>query len=260
MDDARATAQLLSYYIKQDGDFVTHWSGPIAAAQLTVWPEIPSVTTARVTRQSSAAATGDHFLGRLASRMPRSEMHPEANSYLALLDRVLLDRQVSRHEADELVAVADSMGLSREDALSLHRFYLSALGRLALEDGIVTPDERNDLETVARALALDALEVQAALDSSGVGDLETCDIGGFSLVPGDAVVFTGEAPGIDRLDLEFQAKALGLRVTSGVSGKTRLLVAADPDSLSGKARKARDLGVPIVDYDTYLGMLDLVAC
>jgi len=80
--------------------------------------------------------------------------------------------------------------------------------------------------------------------------------GGFCLKADDAVVFTGEAPGIERADLEIQAQTLALRVTGSVSRKTQLLVAADPDSLSGKARKARDLGVPIVDYATYFEMLD----
>ena len=54
-------------------------------------------------------------------------------------------------------------------------------------------------------------------------------------------MFTGEAPGIDQADLEMQARSLGLRVTGAVSGKTSLVVAADPDSISGKAQKARKL-------------------
>lgn len=260
MDDARAAAQLLSYYIQRDGDFVGYWATPIAAAQLIAWPEIPAGIAPRVTRRSATAETEDHFLGRLVSRTPRSELHPEANGYLTLLDRVLLDRQVSRHEADELVAVAESMGLSREDVLSLHGLYLRALGRLALEDDLVTPEERSDLETVAAALGLGVSDIEAALEPSGVHELCGCDVGGFALCSGDAVVFTGETPGIDRAGLEYQASALGLRVTGAVSGKTRLLVAADPDSLSGKARKARDLGVPIVDCATYLRMLDGVSC
>ena len=32
-----------------------------------------------------------------------------------------------------------------------------------------------------------------------------------------------------------------------VTRKVKLVAAADPDSLSGKARKARDYGIPIVD-------------
>jgi DNA polymerase-3 subunit epsilon len=258
--DARSTTGLLSYYIKSENQFLDSWAEVIAAAQKGEWPAIPSASAARITRHTVATATPQHFLGRLASRAPRSEIHPEANSYLALLDRVLLDRQVSRHEEDELVSVAKMMGLAREDAVSLHRVYLSALGRLAVADGIVTQDERSDLGFVAEMLGLAADDVEAALVQACDDESPTCEVGKFSLLAGDAIVFTGDAPGIDRADLEYQARALGFRVTGAVSGKTRLVVAADPDSISGKARKARDLGVPIVGYATYLGMLAGLPC
>jgi len=260
LEDARATARLLSHYIQRDGDFLGTWVEVISDAQSGHWPAIPAGGVARVSRQTAAAATSQHFLGRLASQTPRSEIHPEANSYLALLDRALLDRQLSRHEEDELVSAAQMMGLSCEDAIELHRLYLSALGRLALEDGVVTAAERADLESVAVALGLAAGAVEASLDPAAQPATDVCEVGGFALKPGDAVVFTGDAPGVDRTDLEYQARALGLRVTGAVSGKTGLVVAADPDSISGKARKARDLGVPIVDYATYLGMLASVSC
>jgi DNA polymerase-3 subunit epsilon len=176
-----------------------------------------------------------------------------------LLDRVLLDRQLSRHEQEELVSVAEMMGLSREDAIALNRAYVSALGRIAAEDGVVTAEERADLESVATMLGLATEDVDAALATPADLSMEAPSVGGFRLKPGDAVVFTGDAPGIDRADLEYQARSLGLRPTGAVSRKTNLVVAADPDSLSGKARKARDLGIPIVGYDTYLRMLDSVS-
>ena len=259
LDDARATARLLSHYIHRDGDFLTSWLGVISIAQGGVWPEMPASKPIRVSRQTLAAATSQHYLGHLSSRTPRTEAHPEANSYLALLDRVLLDRQLSRHEQDELVSVAEMMGLSREDALALNRAYLAALGRIANEDGVVTSEERADLESVATMLGLAAEDVDAAVDASAVLNGGASAVGGFALKPGDAVVFTGDAPGIDRTELEYQARSLGLRPTGSVSGKTALVVAADPDSLSGKARKARDLSIPIVGYDAYLRMLDSVS-
>jgi len=43
-------------------------------------------------------------------------------------------------------------------------------------------------------------------------------------------------------------------VAAAVSKKVSLVVAADPDSLSGKARKAREYGVPVVGEE-YLGRL-----
>ncbi|MFA5876448.1 MAG: exonuclease domain-containing protein, partial [Candidatus Margulisiibacteriota bacterium] len=226
LEDARATARLLSHYIQRDSDFLGTWIEVITVAQNGDWPEIPDTVVDRVTRQTAAAATANHFLGRLASRTPRSEIHPEANSYLALLDRVLLDRQLSRHEEDELVSAAQMMGLSREEAIELHHFYLFALGRLALEDGVVTPEEHADLSSVAVALGLSVDDVEASFDSTEQSATDVCAVGSFALKSGDAVVFTGDAPGVDRADLKYQACALGLRVTGSVSGKTRLVVAA----------------------------------
>ena len=49
-----------------------------------------------------------------------------------------------------------------------------------------------------------------------------------------------------RRDWIERATAAGLQITTAVSRKTRVLVAADPDSLSGKAKDARRLSVPIV--------------
>ena len=82
-------------------------------------------------------------------------------------------------------------------------------------------------------------------------------MGGVELRPGDAVVFTEIVHDqLDRDHLKSEAQKYGVRVTSAVSGKTALLVAADPDtSDTVKARAARERGIPIVDYPTYLGML-----
>ncbi|NMB45969.1 MAG: hypothetical protein GX998_06090 [Firmicutes bacterium] len=259
LEDARATAQLLAYYIKQEDDFSRCWADEIAVAQEIAWPAMPEVTTSRVSRELIAARTEKHFLERLPSRAPRM-IHPEADSYFAVLDRVLLDRRISHHEADELVAVAEMLGLSREDAMSIHRLYLIALARIALEDGVVTYDERSDLKLAATLLGLPADSVDSALESATQSHHKVCKVERFELKVGDTVVFTGEAPGISRADLEYQARAVGLRVTGGVSRKTTIVVAADLDSLSGKARKARSLGIPIVDYPTYFQMLDTVRC
>ena len=49
--------------------------------------------------------------------------------------------------------------------------------------------------------------------------------------------------------------SLGVIVKPGITKKTSLLVAADPDSLSGKAQKARQYGVPIVGEDALRALL-----
>lgn len=52
-----------------------------------------------------------------------------------------------------------------------------------------------------------------------------------------------------RSDWEQDAAEVGLVPHGAVTKKVVLLVAADPDSLSGKARKARDYGIPVVTED-----------
>lgn len=103
-------------------------------------------------------------------------------------------------------------------------------------------------ETVAQVLAE---ERSASPDSSAVPAIP----GGLSLQPGATVVLTGDM-GRSREEITEQALATGLRVTTSVSRKTTVVAAADPDSLSGKAKKARDLGVPVVDARQFLRALE----
>lgn len=58
-----------------------------------------------------------------------------------------------------------------------------------------------------------------------------------------------------REDWQREAVEAGLVVGDNVTKKTRLLVAADPDTMSGKAKKAHQYGVPIVHPQGYRSML-----
>jgi DNA polymerase-3 subunit epsilon len=52
--------------------------------------------------------------------------------------------------------------------------------------------------------------------------------------------------GLDRATWTQHAEAAGLVVGPNVTKKTQLVVAADSDTFSGKAKKARLYGVPVV--------------
>ena len=140
LSDAHAAASLLAHYMGADADFQTSWLDVIAASQNLRWPDVPVREAALLSRSNEALVRSEHFLGRLSTRTPRSTVHPEADSYLELLDRALLDRRLSHHEQDELVAAAELLGIGREDAFHLHRTYLDGLAKIALEDAVLTPD------------------------------------------------------------------------------------------------------------------------
>jgi DNA ligase (NAD+) len=68
-----------------------------------------------------------------------------------------------------------------------------------------------------------------------------------------SVVFTGFRDS----DLEQKVEKMGGKVSSGVSKKTTYVVAADPGSTSGKAAKAKDLGVKVLSIDEFKDMFNL---
>lgn len=74
-----------------------------------------------------------------------------------------------------------------------------------------------------------------------------------SLAGKPTVCFTGKAS-VPRGELEKIAEGKGLVVVGGVSKGLSYLVLADKDSLSSKARKARDLGVKLLSEDEFMDM------
>lgn len=71
----------------------------------------------------------------------------------------------------------------------------------------------------------------------------------FTLKKGDMVALTGELEK-PRSEWEQFIVAHGVEVHDSVTKKVKLLVAADPDSMSTKAEKARKYQIPIVDSGT----------
>ncbi|ASD22762.1 DNA polymerase III subunit epsilon [Cryobacterium sp. LW097] len=251
--DALATARLLAAYIEA-ADAPEFWFAHLAAAAAAAWPAGAVSSTAWCARTvSSHPMTADSFLERITTRLPDVAGPAEYVDYLALLDRCLLDRALSVHEAQSLVRLAGELGLNRATCEALHRQYFAALTALAWSDGILTGAELADLVSVGMLLAIPTATIAAALDETrqqtpapAVAAPAGAD---FVLVAGDLVVLTGEMSRT-RSELERELRELGLVPWRAVTKKVKLLVAADADSLSGKARKARDYGIPIVDEAT----------
>ncbi len=200
-------------------------------------------------RRGAGSRHREHFLSRLVASSPPPPGDEAAATYVATLDRALLDRLLSVREQEALVALARELGVDRSTAERLHRDYLHDLARRAWADGVVTAEERADLDAVAVLLGLDGADVADALASaceeSGGAAEGGAASAGFALRPGDLVVFTGDMA-LPRSEWERRASAAGLLPHGNVTKAVALVVAADPDSLSGKARKAAAYGIPIV--------------
>jgi DNA polymerase III subunit epsilon len=249
LHDARACANLFAYFI-QATPRPEPWAELLAQVLRLTWPTLPRGVRRAVSRGMAAPAKS--FLARMIDRLPRVNQPPQADDYLALLDRALLDRYLSASEQDALLELAGELRLTFADTMELHRAYLVSLAEAAWQDGVVTEAERRDLLAVAELLGLSRQDVDIALETTK-GRQGSMRPGQFRLAPGDFVAFTGQMCN-PREDWEARATRAGLRVHT-VTRRTRLLVAADPDSLSGKAGTARKYGIPIVTEEAFERLL-----
>ncbi|MGB1584249.1 MAG: exonuclease domain-containing protein, partial [Solirubrobacterales bacterium] len=219
-----------------------------------------AMTTSSVPRpRSTQTRRVERSLKELCVELPQSaELHPaDTHSYLQLLTRVLEDRRITNEEYDALLACAQALSLSSEDVERIHLAYLSALQTRFLKDGSLSESENRDLDAVTALLGVSGGSPEPDYSPEGLLTAPVEDLAGMS------VCFTGElesticgAP-ISRSRAQELATNAGLQIKSGVSKKLDVLVVVDPDSLSGKARKARDLGVRIMAEQAFWEALDV---
>lgn len=119
----------------------------------------------------------------------------------------------------------------------------------ALRDGVITIQEREMIELVGEALNLPVTipdlpqPIQANEDNLSVGK---------------RVCFTGEASGfsgstISREELEALAAKVGLYPVKDVTKKScDVLVAADVSTMSGKAKRAKEYGIPVISVEKFI--------
>jgi DNA polymerase-3 subunit epsilon len=250
--DARAVAGLLRFYLSQSGRPVP-WGHTNRLTRRHWWPAFDTSTDQVPARtRVGAARRPDEWLERISSQLPRNP-EPRVEAYLDVLETAMLDGYLSLHEEEALIQVAVDLGLHRDQIAAVHATFLDAMAIAAWEDGVVTDAELTDLNNVARMLGLPQGLVRIALDRAEKFAGRSAGGGGFRLQLGDQVVFTGELS-VPRSQLEDLVQQAGLKC-GGITKKTKVVVAADPDSQSGKAAKARSYGVPVITEAAFARLL-----
>lgn len=251
LSDARAVAALLVHLMSTTYK-PPPWSGLSIEAEGYAWPvcELNALPDFSL-RSGKAPAREEFWLDRIVASMPR-HADSRVDSYLEILESALLDRYLSAHEEEALIETATDLGLDRDRLDAIHHDYLLTMSAIAWEDGVVTKAEVKDLETVARLLGLGVDDVARSLDAAKAA-VSRPVASTFQLNPEDQICLTGQMS-YPRETIEALLVERGLRV-GGLTKQTRLLVAADPDSQSGKAAKARGYGVPIVTESGLLSLL-----
>jgi DNA polymerase-3 subunit epsilon len=236
--DATVTAQLLGYYLQAMTDRAW-WEAWLNSPAPGGWPPAGSIEW--VTRER-ASVPPPSLLERVSVKV---EDDGSLNvDYLAFLDRVLLDRAISFTEADALVTLAGELGLGSSAIARTHRAYFDGLVSAAWADGELTETEESDIRLIGAALSIASADIDAAIAEASVSAPQLST--GFRLRPGDTIVITGETRR-SRSDWFALLASYGFVPKDSMVKSARLLCASDPDSMSGKAKRARDWGIPIVD-------------
>lgn len=263
--DARATAQLITQLCTENPTLLDEYR-----CHEISWPVLPVLKTQQFPREHAVAAVSSPpgFLQRLSGLMHHNVDASPANVvvYLAIIDRILEDRLVDSGEETILVEAAHELQLTQSQLLAAHSQYLQSLAAVAISDGQVTEAERRDLHLVARLLGQDVQMLDYMLDTAtrqlaAVSGTATRKRSMEQSLVGLRVCFTGEllssinGSAVTRDLAESLAIRAGLEVAASVTRKLDILVVADPNSQSMKARKAREYGTRIVAETVFWRML-----
>ena len=246
LTDARATALIFIKIMEQSGSVKE-----LIPISLKHDPEAKSPQLL-----SRAAISDDHKPGHQNLRRiihglgPSLEAGPHL-SYLDALSSVMSDFEITNDEMKYLDDWAQTLGISSSEQNDLHSTFFDQLVMAAERDNYVSETEKMLLEKAAKTLGL---SYQVATPTDQKNEV-------LSLKTGMTVCFTGTAIGkngeeLSRETLESYATKKSLIPVSSVTKKTcDLLVAADKSSMSGKTKKARDYGIPVISVEEFLDLL-----
>lgn len=245
LEDALVTSQLLMRLLEQG-----QMRGTDVAREVGFDGAIPEGSIRTLAREPVGGGEMVSPLVEIARAAQLPSTKEAGLAYAESLDRVLLDARITAAEAAFLTELALDLGLTEVEVDSIHHSYFDLIIQAAKRDGQITEQEHDLLEAVAEALELHDVVIPEPTGSPAV-----------SLTPGLHVCFTGSAVDssgreIDRASLEALAESAGMVCEKSVTKKRcNLLVAADPASSSGKARKARDYGIPVISVGEFLNEL-----
>ncbi len=241
LGDAKMTMQIFDHLLEDDQEV----SPAVVEYQKKTNPARVLVREAFSPEQSDALDRIRTF----TQKVPFPSSDEKHVAYLLLLNMAMQDLVISQKEQSELDQWAQDLGISSRELEILHQAYLESFIQAALRDGVITIQEQKMIESVGKALNLPVSIPNTPQSIQANGD---------DLSVGKRVCFTGEASGfsgnaIDRAELEALAAKVGLHPVRDVTKKgCDILVAADTSTMSGKAKKAKDWGIPIISVEKFI--------
>jgi|694.fasta_scaffold00244_12 DNA polymerase-3 subunit epsilon len=259
--DARFTAKLFTLSLPGNEEELDE----LLSSKPIDWPTVTKTNAVLLTRQEAEFKKSEPppYLEKLLKRTHENASDlkfTEAQiNYIDMLDRALEDRIVDEAEAKALFETAIEWGLSGKQILDIHENYLIKIVTIAMEDGIISDFEMQDLLMVATLLGKKEVDVINIINKNKVSPMKKDNLPSKSIedFKGKKVCFTGElfcsidGVPISRKKAQELSIEAGLEVLERVTKELEILVVADPNTLSGKAKKAKIYGVRILHENVF---------
>ena len=235
LSDTQATAQLLRDIMKTKKGLLESFSD---GALSQPWPDMDfNGVLSNAARPEQAKRSSTSLVKVLVESLPETGFGRASSEYVDALSRALSDGVVTDEEVQGLVEVAKYVGLGVSDLKEVHQQYFDEVFTLVWADGLLSDDEINLLREAGRVLGVSEIDVEQSIHNKSGQSKRP-------LVVGALVCLTGSMTP-DKSTIASLLATFGILTTDGVSKKTTAVIAADSDSMSGKANKARQYGIPI---------------
>ena len=151
------------------------------------------------------------------------------------------------------IGLANAKVLCKEFDYNLEKLRSATVEELSLIDGIGGVLAGGIVDFFAKEsnnIVLDALMQELVLEQVESGNEEQIFAGNVFVITGSVEHF------VNRNEVKDVIEARGGKVTGSVTSKTDYLINNDVNSTSGKNKKAKELGVPIISEEEFLAMLE----
>lgn len=252
--DAEATAELLRAYMQQEPN-IGLWDEAIDKAGGEYWPIVEP--RHRETKSRSELISLDaSFVKDVVSRLPEIEGNQVEIGLLALFDEILSDGEITEEEAGVVEEYVKNIEITQERFNELRDLYFWGFTTIAWSDEILNPAEIIGIRYVGKMMGKSSEEIDKAI-AEPLGERkvnEGVETISFNFEAGDIVVLTGDMPQ-PRAYYEQKLEARGIVSWPSVTKKAKAVLAADVFTLSGKAKRARVLGIPVLPLEEVISRL-----
>lgn len=249
LDDALATAKLLRSYFDQEPNF-SLWDHALGSAEEFTWPLAEKVSVPTKQRGEQLIRE-ESVLNKYITRLPDAAQSTEERGLMRLFDDIFSDGLMTSDEANLIDAYVAETGISAAKLAEIKNQYFLDLVNLAWSDGVLNPAEIIGIRYVGELFGQSATEIDGKLAAGRhepEGHVPEFARFRIHLDEGDLVVLTGEMDHPRSFYEEVLAKT-GIVCWPSVTKKVKAVVAADVNSQSGKAKRARLLGIPVLSVE-----------